>query len=130
MSDHPTISVVLPTIGRATLMATLESLRQLSRADELLLITDGEHPEAFAMLDHARLICRTQRIVHRPKANDWGHTLRNVYSQRATGQRVLHMDDDDVFLEDVVVLDVGAVPNVERGGNENARELNKKLIPD
>jgi hypothetical protein len=37
--------------------------------------------------------------VHRPKANDWGHTLRNVYSQRATGQRVLHMDDDDVFLE-------------------------------
>jgi hypothetical protein len=98
----PSLSIVVTTVGRPTLIATLESLRQLAPADELLLITDGDHPGAFTMLDHARLACRTQRIVHRPAARDWGHRLRNLYSSRASGERVLHLDDDDVYLDGAI----------------------------
>jgi glycosyltransferase involved in cell wall biosynthesis len=98
-TPSPTLSVVVATVGRPTLLATLESLHQLSPDDELLLVTDGDHPEAFAMLDSAGLSCRTQRIVHRLPANDFGHRLRNLYASRATGDRVLHLDDDDVYLD-------------------------------
>jgi len=98
----PTLSVVIATIGRATLMATLESLRQLGPRDEVLLITDGEHPHASTMLDCAGLRCSSQFIVHRPQASDWGHTLRNLYSSRAKGDRVLHIDDDDVYLDGAI----------------------------
>jgi hypothetical protein len=113
MGTAPTLSVVIATIGRPTLLATFESLRQLGPADEILLITDGDHPQAFVMLDAAGLACSSQRIVHRPRANDWGHTLRNIYSRRANGQRVLHIDDDDVYLDgalDLVRLECSKYP--------------------
>lgn len=56
------------------------------------------------MLDSAALACSSQRIVHQPRANDWGHTLRNIYSRRAKGDRVLHIDDDDVYLDGAMDL--------------------------
>src|SRR6266851_4883196 len=102
MGLAPTLSVVIATIGRPTLIATLESLRQLAPTDEILLLTDGDHPQVISMLNSAGLACSSQHIVHQPQANDWGHTLRNLYSHRAKGERVLHIDDDDVYLDGAI----------------------------
>jgi hypothetical protein len=102
VTADPTLSIVIATIGRPTLIATLESLQQLGPQDEVLLLTDGDHPQAAAMLGAARLSCSIRQIVHQPRANDWGHTLRNLYSHLAKGDRVLHIDDDDVYLDGAI----------------------------
>ena len=104
MNSAPTLSVVIASIGRPTLLATLESLRQLRPTDEVLLLADGDHPQALAMLNAAGLECATRHIVHHPQARDWGHTPRNLYSHLATKDRVLHIDDDDVYLDGAIDL--------------------------
>jgi hypothetical protein len=102
VNSAPTLSVVIATTGRPTLLATLESLRQLRSTDEIVLISDGDHPQALAMLKATGLTCATRHLVHQPQANDWGHTPRNLYSHLATKDRVLHMDDDDLYLDGAI----------------------------
>ncbi len=66
----PTFTVIVPTMGRATLVRTLQSLApQLERDDELLVLRR-----------------------HAP----WGNAARNEAIARATRTHLWFMDDDDM----------------------------------
>lgn len=94
---EPTLSLVIPTIGRPTLARTLASVRQqLWRAgDEVLLVGDGPQPIARDLWNQFKLPGRyleTEIVL-----GHWGHGVRNwVFdNNHAIGQFVMALDDDD-----------------------------------
>lgn len=69
----PRLSVIVPTTGRATLARTLDSIRaQLEPGDEVITIAD--------------------------RTGDWGATPRTEGMRKATGDYLMFMDDDDLYL--------------------------------
>src|SRR5262245_34950248 len=95
-SKMATFSVIVPTCGRPSLAATLESLAgQLERGDEVLLIADGAQPEAERLWHRAGLPGRYRETA--PTA-DWGASQRNLGLDLARGTYLLFMDDDDAYL--------------------------------
>ena len=95
----PTLSVIIPTIGRPTLKRTLDSIRaqQLVDGDEVLVVQDGPPDEA------TRAIVEESRIAHYmatgKRAGDFGATPRNFGMAVAGGEYLASMDDDDTYTE-------------------------------
>jgi len=80
------ISFIVPTLGRASLAATLQSIECLP-GDEILLVgSPGPFNHAFA------------RHIPCPPGWDWGHTERNFAMPFARGRYIAHIDDDDVYV--------------------------------
>lgn len=74
MREHPTFSIVVATKGRETLGRTLESIhRQVQPHDQVLVLYDD--------------------------SDDYGATPRTRGMLEATGDYILFMDDDDVYVE-------------------------------
>jgi glycosyltransferase involved in cell wall biosynthesis len=72
-----TFSIIIPTLGRPTLMATLSSLvPQLESGDEVLVIRNDSH--------------------------DWGAAARNSAIERARGSHLIFIDDDDEYTPDAL----------------------------
>ena len=72
-SNDVRFSVVVPTIGRPTLVDALASIaRQLEPGDELLVVCDA--------------------------SGDWGDSARNSCIARANGTHLVFLDDDDEYL--------------------------------
>lgn len=92
------LTIVTPTIGRASLTATLASIAgQLAPGDEHLVIGDGVRPEA------AEMCARFGATYHDgPVARDYGNTQRDIAAQLATGDYMLYCDDDDTFTPDAL----------------------------
>lgn len=90
----PSVSVIIPTIGRETLRRTLESaLCQHERPDEVLVVADGPRPDArAAALEFGAAYLET------PPTGQWGHEQRNLGMAAAKGDYLSFMDDDDVYL--------------------------------
>lgn len=86
----PSISFIVPTVGRSTLGAALDSITtQMDSGDELLIKYD--------------------------LTASWGNATRNELLQRAKGDFLMFMDDDDIFT-------AGAIKKVrEHIGKEPAR---------
>ncbi len=77
MSATPTFSVIVPTCGRPSLLATLASLApQLGPGDELIVVRNDDAP--------------------------WGHKARDEAITRAKGTHLWFMDDDDVATPDAL----------------------------
>lgn len=98
-SDPPSLTILLTTVGRPTLRATLASLRgQAWRpGDEVLLAHDGPAaPGTLALWEASGLPGRAVVLGGGPHG-DWGHTPRNLLMEEARGEYVLHMDDDDAY---------------------------------
>lgn len=75
----PTLSIIIPTIGRPTLCNTLASLRgQLLPGDEVLVEFDE------------------------PRTGNWGEKPRDRAIERAKGSHLMFMDDDDTFTPDAL----------------------------
>jgi hypothetical protein len=101
---EPTISVVIATIGRPSLRATLESIRsqRLIEGDEILVAVDGAFPRAVEM---AREAGPPVRWVQTSRRGYWGHGIRNwVFDHqgldeptRLHGDLLAAIDDDNVF---------------------------------
>lgn len=90
----PSISIIIPTIGRTSLGITLGSLSpQLGAGDEVLVVGDGPQPEARSA---ARAAGAT--YIEGPRTACWGHAQRNLGMARAKGDYLAFMDDDDVYL--------------------------------
>ena len=101
-----TISYLVPTVGRASLARTLESI-ECWPGDEILLVGDASlqiHNQQFVRN-------RNVRFIHCPPGHDWGAAERNLASPLAHGQYIAHIDDDDyyapntrAFMEDAIRL--------------------------
>ena len=92
-----TLSIVIPTISRPTLAATLASIaaQSLVPGDEILLIGDGPQPEAERMFSESGL---PGKYIEGPMDHDWGGPQRNIGMRVANGDLLAFMDDDDTYL--------------------------------
>ena len=94
----PRLTLLCLTTGRPTLCETLNALKQQVRndLDEVLLVNDGVATEfvrnAWA---ESHLPGRLIELPEGPHG-DWGHTPRNRILPQATGDYVVHLDDDDI----------------------------------
>jgi hypothetical protein len=91
MTTKPTFSVIVPTIGRPTLSRTLASIdiQRMVPGDQTIVVHDD------------------------PPHRDWGAWARTEGMKQATGDFLLFMDDDDVYVPgafDVIRAAVAAIP--------------------
>ncbi|HEU4338758.1 MAG TPA: glycosyltransferase family A protein [Planctomycetota bacterium] len=95
----PALSIMIPTIGRASLRGILEDLvPQLEAQDQVLVVGDGRQWRAERICKKFR-DTRIEYFEHGPD-HAWGHPQRNVAMRRAKGTHLLSYDDDDVVLPD------------------------------
>jgi glycosyltransferase involved in cell wall biosynthesis len=110
------LSVVIPTIGRETLRATLTSVApQLERSDEVLVVGDGRPACAREILARQgrRHWCYLETDG---PCNDAGGTQRDLAATVARGDHLCFMDDDDVFTP-------GALAAIRRGVAEHPERV-------
>lgn len=94
------ITVIVPTKGRTTLAATLDSLAQLSAGDSVIVGVDGDQPQAQAILGSVSLPCPLTTFVVRPQADDLGCTPRNLALSMVDSKSwVCWLDDDDIWVD-------------------------------
>lgn len=92
-----TLSIIIPTCGRASLKRTLWSLvGQIADGDQVLVIGDGAQPQA-------ETICRAfstlnLRYVDGVETHCFGNRQRQAGMALATGDYLLFLDDDDVYV--------------------------------
>jgi len=79
------ITFIVPTVGRPSLIKTLQSIETYP-GDEILLVSNS-----FRVAD--------PRITYIdcPPGNDWGHTERTFATPQARCSYIAHIDDDDVY---------------------------------
>jgi len=96
----PTLSIIIPTIGRPTLKRTLESIRvqQLVDGDEVIVVQDGPSDLAvWATVKASGLPVRY--LATGERAGDAGHSATNCAMPEARGDYLLRIDDDDRYVE-------------------------------
>jgi len=96
--DRPTISLIIPTISRATLARCLVSVRQQQwqAGDEVFLVGDGAQPIARALWEQFGLPGRYLEVPG--PSNDWGHSVRNAVMPQAKADYIAGLDDDDEWV--------------------------------
>jgi len=108
----PELAVVIPTVGRATLASTLDSLDAQPERDllEVLVVADT-HGGLSADLEQARAHVREERdpaIFHWREYDAglhcWGHPQRMCGGRSATAPLVWYTQDDNVAAEGAVGL--------------------------
>jgi len=98
MNNPPTLSIIVPTIGRETLPRTLETIaaQELVDGDEVLVVEDG--PDNPAIREPIEAAGWPWRYLSTGKRfGGWGHVARNVAMTQARGDYLVFMDDDDVY---------------------------------
>lgn len=92
----PTISFIVPTIGRDSLLTLMQQiLPQLWEGDEILVVGDGPQPLARAMVEG--LSPFITYLEHGP-SRCFGHAQRNFAMLVASGTHLMFLDDDDGLL--------------------------------
>lgn len=96
--DRPSISVIVPTVGRIQLRRSLESVYgQLEADDELILVADGpirSVRDVVAEFASPRL----RYLEHDDPESSFGWAQRNVGMRIASGDVMAFLDDDDTYL--------------------------------
>ncbi|MES2793934.1 MAG: glycosyltransferase family A protein [Planctomycetota bacterium] len=92
------ISIIIPTLGRATLQRALESVvPYLESNDEILVVADGVRHGAQAAVE--QLNSRQIRYFeHSTAGSTFGNAQRNFAMHQAKGDYFAFLDDDDRFL--------------------------------
>lgn len=80
-----TITYIVPTIGRATLIETLNSI-ECWPGDEILIVGNGY-----------RVNDPRARFLDCPPGGDWGHSERNFAMPHVRTTYTAHIDDDDLY---------------------------------
>lgn len=100
------LSLVIATVARPTLVRTLKSLlsQDWRNGDEILVVGDGHRPEAEDLC--GRLKGRIPvRYTHTYKQlGTWGHHARNwiMDSRQCRGSYLMALDDDDEMIRGAV----------------------------
>ncbi len=95
--EPTSISLLCPTIGRASLATLIITVRdQLAPEDEFLVIGDGPQPDGAAIVaaaGHPRI-----RYLETPEfKGDWGATPLDFGTIHATGDYLMYIGDDDTL---------------------------------
>lgn len=99
---NPTISLIIPTVSRPSLVRTLASVRMQRwlTGDEVILVGDGSQPIAREVWEQFNI---PGWFVEVPgPSKNWGHTPRNLIMPQATGSHLMAVDDDDELTPDAV----------------------------
>lgn len=112
----PVVSVVIPTVGRATLTETLDSLDAQPEAGllEVLVIADtyggltGDLEQARDHIRHERDAARYVWLEVDDGRHCWGHPQRTAGARAARGRYVWFSQDDNIAA-------LGALEAVQRG---------------
>jgi len=94
----PSLSIIVPTIGRPTLKRTLESIaaQELLPGDEVLVVQDGPaDPAVREPIEAAGWPWRY--LATGSRANDFGATPRNLGMKHARADFLAWIDDDDPY---------------------------------
>lgn len=83
------LTTVVATTGRPGLERALMTVQQQRRPDDELLVIGA------TSAIQARAEDLGARFVRCPAGGDWGHSERNFAAGMATGDYVMHLDDDD-----------------------------------
>lgn len=95
MTNKTSLSIVIPTLGRASLKKAVDSIiPQLSEDDEIVVVSDGPSERAKQICE--TFLKRVRYFEHGP-TRKWGHAQRNFGMERAAGTHLAFMDDDDVY---------------------------------
>lgn len=101
MPADPSISLVIPTIGKPTLARTLASLvgQPWRPGDEVLLIGDGPQPVAAELWDQFAGAVPGRYLETPNTLGFWGHGIRNWVQDRGIPRGGLRaqLDDDDIW---------------------------------
>ena len=91
------ITFVVPTIGRPSLAATLESIEAWP-GDQIVIVAELD---VLGELDAVRVSSLAGQasvlLLACTRGNDWGHTERNFATPHVRTPYVAHIDDDDVY---------------------------------
>ena len=102
----PTFSIIVPTVMRASLPATLDSIRHagVGPGDEALVVIDAAHQNGYApagLNDAVAGLVATGAGVRILQPNEarggWGGPARNHGIEHARGSHLLFIDDDDTY---------------------------------
>ncbi len=99
-----TISYVIPTLGRPSLLRTLQSLMpQVGVRDEVIVVADphGNTGMARGAFDEVADERWQFHVLDEP-GDDHGYKARTLGDSLATCDALHHMDDDDVYTDDAV----------------------------
>lgn len=93
------LSVIVPTIGRASLVRLLDSLLPQTQAGDQVLVV-GDLMTVADLMRVSRWAYADGRLLVVPcrPGHDWGAHERTVGLSHATGTHLVFGDDDDVFL--------------------------------
>ena len=97
MAVHSTVSIIIPTRDRPRLLknAVESVLRQTHPVEQIIIVDDGSAPENAAQID-ALASAHPAIEVHRTVSRGVG-AARNHGLNRARGEYVLFLDDDDLI---------------------------------
>lgn len=110
----PRISIIIPTIGRHSILATMLSVHhQLGAGDEILVVGDGSQPWTKDLIETAGPKYQYMETVMTKR---WGDPQRAVGMAVAKGDYLAFMDDDDVYLP-------GALDSMRRAVQEDGSDF-------
>ena len=94
-------SIITPTLQRESLTRCVQSVMSQTHEDfELLLQLDGPYAEPENRIwIHPDHCCGTRH-------NNFGNTCRHLAWARATGDYIIHLDDDNYFADHRILADI------------------------
>lgn len=91
-------TIITPSIGRSTLAKTIESIRMQDYDNyEHIIVFDGFHVEFdWSVLNYDPHI----KIIFTAQTKNFGNFQRRIATNYATGDYIMYLDDDDIYLPD------------------------------
>lgn len=98
-------TIITPTIGRSTLADAVKSIRDQGYKNvEHLIVYDGPPDAIFSEVfnEYNSRKHKTRVLATGSNFKDFGHSVRSWSIDYATGDYILYMDDDDVYIGDAL----------------------------
>lgn len=95
---EPTITCVMGTNWKNSLAAAVVSVAsQFTRADEILVVSDGPQPKVKQVVDAFALLGVNIKYIEGPETGFWGYAQRELGLKLATKDYIIYLNDDDRY---------------------------------